>query len=412
MARSWLTCHHFVTERTHSVIKITALRARANTFRTFFQRAESAGRYTTRVLAQRKLQHHRVDEHFIEVLDEHWGSLILRLAMVQPANGIEEFQAALGIPLGTLNARLGDFVRSDVMNTSSTDERGDETVYTLTEKGRDLAPIVTALDRWNERWSAPVMPFLAVVNDDNEIAEAPEAVALPLEISMLGTFVLRLGGAECATVPVSSQRLLAYLSLKDRAVGRLAIAGTLWPDATELHAGASLRSALTRLDGMREAVVSSSSGLRLAESVTVDFQSAASLARRLLQPGSSRDESDLSAAAISALSFELLPDWYDDWVVDAAEDWRQTRMNALEVQARMLIDRGRLAEAAGVAQIVIRVEPLRESAHALLIRVHLAEGNQSAALREFGQYRKLLLLELGLEPTALLSGLVADIDNR
>jgi DNA-binding SARP family transcriptional activator len=289
---------------------------------------------------------------------------------------------------------------------------GEDRLYALTEKGRDLVTIVTALDRWNERWKAPVTPFLAVVRNNEESARKSEADASALEISLLGTFALRGADARSSAVPVSSQRVLAYLALKDRAVGRLAIAGKLWPDATEFRAGASLRSALTRLDGMRGAVVSSSSGLRLAESVTVDFQSASALARRLLRPGSSEDEADLNPAAISALSVELLPDWYDDWVVDAAEDWRQTRMNALEVQARMLVDRGRLAEAAGVAQIVIRVEPLRESAHALLIRIHLADGNQAGAVREFRQYRKLLLRELGLEPTALLSGLVAGIHNR
>lgn len=329
--------------------------------------------------------------------------------MVRSTNRIAEFRASLGIPLGILNARLDDFVRSGVMDRGRQVGSDDDLEYTLTEKGHDLGPIVTAVDRWNERWGSPVQPLLAVVDDDHEVDKSPEAAALPLEVSLLGTFVVRAAGAECSPFPVSAQRLLAYLALKDRAVGRLAIAGALWPDATEFRAGASLRSALTRLDGMREAVISSSSGLRLAESVTVDFLSASSLARRLLQLGSSPDESDLDAVAISALSLELLPDWYDEWAVDAAEDWRQTRMNALEVQARLLIERGRLAEAAGVAQIVIRVEPLRESAHALLIRIHLAEGNQSEALREFRQYRKLLLLELGLEPTALLSGLVADI---
>jgi DNA-binding SARP family transcriptional activator len=36
-----------------------------------------------------------------------------------------------------------------------------------------------------------------------------------------------------------------------------------------------------------------------------------------------------------------------------------------------------------------RADPLRESAHGALIAVHLAEGNQSDALREFERYRAL-----------------------
>jgi DNA-binding SARP family transcriptional activator len=41
--------------------------------------------------------------------------------------------------------------------------------------------------------------------------------------------------------------------------------------------------------------------------------------------------------------------------------------------------------------------------------VHLAEGNQSEALRAFARYREQLLDELGLEPTAALQSLVREI---
>src|SRR5664280_310736 len=43
----------------------------------------------------------------------------------------------------------------------------------------------------------------------------------------------------------------------------------------------------------------------------------------------------------------------------------------------------------------IRADPFRESGHAALIRVHLAEGNQSEALRQFATYRELIVDELG-----------------
>lgn len=38
----------------------------------------------------------------------------------------------------------------------------------------------------------------------------------------------------------------------------------------------------------------------------------------------------------------------------------------------------------------LRADPLRESAHRLLVAVHLAEGNVSAALDQFDAYRRLL----------------------
>jgi DNA-binding SARP family transcriptional activator len=188
------------------------------------------------------------------------------------------------------------------------------------------------------------------------------------------------------------------------------MAGRMWPDATDERAGISLRSALSRLDtDTREAILSASADLSLADAVTVDLRSAQALARRLLDPSVPVRSADLSASAVAALSRELLPDWYDDWVVAEAEDWRQLRMSALEALSESLVVAGRLADAAGAARAAMKVEPLRESAHATLIRVHLAEGNQSEALRVYDRYSVLLSAALGLEPTERLSGLVSSI---
>ena len=63
----------------------------------------------------------------------------------------------------------------------------------------------------------------------------------------------------------------------------------------------------------------------------------------------------------------------------------------------------RFGEAATAATVAVRADPLRESARAALIRVHLAEGNQSDALDEFHRYRTLIRAELDLEPTPLLA---------
>lgn len=240
----------------------------------------------------------------------------------------------------------------------------------------------------------------------------PGVVPLPLkiEVFLLGAFSVRVAGRTLDTLSGTSQRLLALLALRDRVVARVAMAGTMWPESSDRRAGGSLRSAISRLDrSTRGAVQVAAAGLRLADTAGVDLRESQALARRLLERGGSPTEADLSPDAVSALSGELLPDWYDDWVVAEAEDWRQLRLNALEAQARLLTVLGRLAEAAGAARAAIRVEPLRESASASLIRVHIAEGNQSEALRVFDRYRALLLAELGLEPTPLISELVVDI---
>jgi DNA-binding SARP family transcriptional activator len=226
-------------------------------------------------------------------------------------------------------------------------------------------------------------------------------------VLLLGGFHLRLRGSAQGSIPRASQRLLAFLALHDRAVNRATIAGALWPDASERHAYSNLRSALARLERTgRTALWATKLELGLAEGVTVDLRQAQALARRLLDPTVTLGRSDQDATTVGALSADLLPGWYDDWVLAQAENWRQLRLHALEALAQRLIVAGRWGEAAYAAGTAVGAEPLRETPHAALIKVHLAEGNQSEAVREFERYRVLLRTELGLEPTSQLRRLV------
>jgi DNA-binding SARP family transcriptional activator len=233
------------------------------------------------------------------------------------------------------------------------------------------------------------------------------------ELSLLGGFAFSIGGDAILGVSAGSQRLLAFLALRDRAATREQIAGTLWPEATGEHAGSSLRSAVSRLDRpARCAVDSSGGGLALKPGVAVDVRMSRSLARRVIDRDAAPEDADIGALAVAALSEDLLPGWYDDWAVVAAEDWHQLRIHALEAVTARLTDADRLAEAASAAVSAVRAEPLRESSRAALIRVHLAEGNQSDARGEFERYRVLLHAELGLEPTERLKQLLRDLPPR
>jgi DNA-binding SARP family transcriptional activator len=230
-----------------------------------------------------------------------------------------------------------------------------------------------------------------------------------MRIALLGEFRFLAGGTRLGLAE-GSQRLLAFLALRGPTVRRMLIASTLWPDAMESRAYACLRSCLSRLHGKgRDAVAVDRADLGLASGVTVDFHEARALALRLLDSTTQPCDVDLSSAAISGLSVDLLPDWYEDWVVLEAEDWRQVRLHALESAARHLAASGRYSDAAMAALAAVRADPLRESAHEALIQIHLAEHNQSEAVREYGRYRDLLLAELGLEPTARLSELIATL---
>jgi DNA-binding SARP family transcriptional activator len=242
---------------------------------------------------------------------------------------------------------------------------------------------------------------------DSEVrgASGRERATAGLQISVLGSFGFSAADGSRPALSGGSQRLLAFLALRSEAVTRGAAAGSLWPDASGDHAGSSLRSALSRLGSTRAAVAATDIDLRLADDVVVDIRESQGLARNLLEPDAS-PEAAFDATTISALSRDLLPDWYDDWLIPEAEEWRQLRLHALEALSDRLAQVGRCAHAMGAALAAVRVDPLRESAVAALIRVHLVEGNQADALREFRAYRALLQREIGAEPTNNLFELV------
>ena len=231
---------------------------------------------------------------------------------------------------------------------------------------------------------------------------------LSVRVALLGGFRL-LAGNDVLPVSGGSERLLAFVALHRQAVGRLLVAGTLWSEVSEGRAYATLRSALARLDrASRETLQVTPLSLELGQGVVVDLRDARALAHRLL--GSTPPaEADLSAAAIGSLSLDLLPLWYDDWVLLEAEDWRQLRLHALEALVGGLTAARRFGDATAAAGAAIRADPLRESAQATLIRVHLAEGNQGEALRAFDRFSRLLHTDLGLVPTPQLRELVADL---
>jgi DNA-binding SARP family transcriptional activator len=230
-----------------------------------------------------------------------------------------------------------------------------------------------------------------------------------LRLWLVGHFRLTTPRAEVA-VGDCGARLLALLALRDGRITRCGTAGTLWPETSDDHAQGSLRSALRRLPGAaRGAVEVTGHDLSLAADVEVDLHERRSLAFRLLDPACATRAVDLSGDAMRQLSTDLLPDWYEDWIRPDADAWRQLRVHALEALSGRLVQARRFGEAATAATVAVRVDPLRESACAALVRVHLAEGNQSDALHEFHRYRSLIRAELDLEPTPLLRDLVRDL---
>jgi DNA-binding SARP family transcriptional activator len=242
-----------------------------------------------------------------------------------------------------------------------------------------------------------------------DAARRSERAGQEVQLSLLGAFELR-AGDEAVPLPMSAQRLLVFLAVHDRALLRPHIAGNLWLESSEEHAHASLRSALWRLNkpGL-DLVESTSSSLRLAGHVRVDFREADGFAHALM--AGSSDSHDLDRDW-RALAEELLPDWYDDWVLIERERYRQLALHALEILSERLAGARRFGAALETALAAVKGEPLRESAHRVLIKTHIAEGNASEAIRQYQLYRRLLHDALGAEPSPAMESLVEGLTIR
>jgi DNA-binding SARP family transcriptional activator len=209
--------------------------------------------------------------------------------------------------------------------------------------------------------------------------------------------------------PHSASRVLALLGVRDR-VGRVEMAGTLWPEVPETRANGSLRTVLWRLHRVTAApLVLGRETLTLAPTVDVDVRGFVAAARHVLgQGGAGSNGAGSHGAADPSLATmgELLPGWYDDWALFERERLRQLQLHALEAMADQLTKSGRHAEAIEAALAAVRLEPLRESATRVLIAAHLAENNIVEAVRRYESFRDGLSNELGVQPTAELARLV------
>jgi DNA-binding HxlR family transcriptional regulator len=94
----------------------------------------------------------------LEVVGERWSLLIIRDALFRGVTRFTDFQRSLHLAPNILAARLDGFVGAGLMQQRPQARRPGQTEYVLTDKGRDLAPVIIALTAWGDKWAAPQGP--------------------------------------------------------------------------------------------------------------------------------------------------------------------------------------------------------------------------------------------------------------
>jgi DNA-binding SARP family transcriptional activator len=245
---------------------------------------------------------------------------------------------------------------------------------------------------------------------------------LPVEITLLGSFSLRVGGrlVEDRDWRLRKTRTLVKLLAlaPDRRLQREQLMDVLWPEhdsddaANNLHKAlytarralqpglkTSTPSAYLHLE-WSSVVLDSPGGLRVDVD---DFERAAAIARRSGEVGA-------YASALRLYTGELLPeDRYEDWAVGRRDLLEERYLTLLVELAAILESQGQPYAAIEALSRVVAREPVHEEAHVTLMRLYAQSGQRYLAAREFQRLRTALKRELDLEPTPAVEQLYRDI---
>lgn len=235
---------------------------------------------------------------------------------------------------------------------------------------------------------------------------APRAQTGPRHrITLLGGFKLEADG-EPMPVPAGAQRLISLLALRG-GCGRSRLAGSLWPESTEPRALANLRTAIWRANQVAPSLIRcGKDSVCLGPGAAVDVVDLVESAHSVMSAGS---DALPEAFFTQYVDGDLLPDWNDEWLTADRERMRQLRLHLLEILACRLSERGQFGLALEAGMSALRADPLRESAHRAVIRIHLAEGNVAEALHAYAECRDVLARDVGVSPTAETTGLVRTV---
>jgi DNA-binding HxlR family transcriptional regulator len=97
----------------------------------------------------------------LDIVGEWWTLLIVRDAFLGVTR-FDDFQARLAISRNILTQRLNHLVDHEILERVPYQDHPPRFEYRLTDKGRDLCHVVTALRQWGDRWAAPDGPPLRV----------------------------------------------------------------------------------------------------------------------------------------------------------------------------------------------------------------------------------------------------------
>lgn len=218
-----------------------------------------------------------------------------------------------------------------------------------------------------------------------------------LEINLLGRFKVQSGGEPVELPSRPAQMLLAYLSLQPGIRHRREkIAGRFWAESTESNARGNLRNALWKLrqaigDEMFEADKSS---LELSQRQAIHIDAAQ---LEIWPEEANRTEEWIQWAEL--YKGELLPGWYEEWVVRERERLEALFQRHMPVALEAMVEEQRWNAVLKWAEHWIALGHVPEPAYRALMTAHAVLGDSAAVAATYERCAEALRSELGVEPS-------------
>lgn len=220
-----------------------------------------------------------------------------------------------------------------------------------------------------------------------------------LEIRLLGKFEVSRDGKPVTITSRPAQSLFAYLILNAGTSNRREkLAGLMWPDSLEETARDNLRHALWRLRKVLE--VASSTGFLHADDLTISFKESSDywLDAAELEKLSESASDDELMTVLSEYQGELLPGFYDEWVLLEREHLNSIFEHHMARLMSLLQDEKRWLDILDWGERWIRLGQKPESAYRALMSAHAAKGDMSKVAATYERCVK-SLSEFGMEPS-------------
>src|SRR5215212_5623751 len=220
-----------------------------------------------------------------------------------------------------------------------------------------------------------------------------------LEVRLLGTFEVKYKKNIVSISSRPAQSLFAYLILNaGNSHRREKLAGMLWPDSLEETARDNLRHALWRI---RKAL-SPKPKLEylLTDDLSITFNASAEywLDAAELEKLSETSPADESMAVLSVYQGDLLPGFYDEWVVLEREHLSSLFDHKMARLLSLLQDEKRWLDILDWSERWIKLGQKPEPAYRALMSAHAAKGDMSKVAASYERCVK-SLREFGMEPS-------------